>query len=277
MRQHSRSSWQVMAARRCDPPHWPRLLVQALPSSRAPDGSVQPIGDVPAGRPFIVVAGAVLLFGVIAATLPPRPGPRQEPAEGIGAAEPLLAELERADRQWRPRVERLPDGGLRYWYRRQPDGTPLSLAEIRRLVTHPPSFAAERLAIISLLRRLQAIGVAVHLEPPRLAGAAAEWDPASRRVRIKPQVLSQGSRSFALVLNHEAIHVAQSCRGGSLGARPVPLGLSQVMPASLAAALHDPPYQQAGEWQKALEREAYANQHDLGLGLVLLEQHCWRG
>jgi hypothetical protein len=223
------------------------------------------------------VAGAALLFGVIAATLPPRPGSRQAPAEGIGAVEPLLAELERADQQWRPRVERLPGGGTRYWYRRQPDEAPLSLAEIRRLVTHPPRFTAERLAITSLLTRLQAIGVVVRLEPPRLVGAAGEWDPAARTLRIKPQVVSQGSRALARVLNHEAIHVAQSCRGGSLGGRPVPLGLSQAIPASLAAALHDPPYQQAGAWQKALEREAYANQHDLGLGLVLLERHCRRG
>lgn len=58
--------------------------------------------------------------------------------------------------------------------------------------------------------------------------------------------------------------------------RPVRLGLSQVMPASLAAALHAP-YDQASDWQKALEREAYANQHDLGLGLVLLERHCRHG
>ena len=271
--QHSRPSWQVRAAH----PHWTTLLDTALSGSHAPDGGVQPGGPVSAGGPFLVVAGLALLFGGIAATLAPQPEAEQRLAAGITAVEPLLAELERADQQWRPRVESLPGGGSRYWYRRQPDEAPLSLAEIRRLVTHPPRFTAERLAITSLLTRLQAIGVVVRLEPPRLVGAAGEWDPAARTLRIKPQVVSQGSRALARVLNHEAIHVAQSCRGGSLGGRPVRLGLSQVMPASLAAALHAPPYDQASDWQKALEREAYANQHDLGLGLVLLERHCRHG
>lgn len=223
-----------------------------------------------------MVAGLALLFGGIAATLAPQPEAEQRPAAGITAVEPLLAELERADQQWRPRVEPLPGGGSRYWYRRQPDEAPLSLAEIRRLVTHPPRFTAERLAITSLLTRLQAIGVVVRLEPPRLVGAAGEWDPAARTLRIKPQVVSQGSRALARVLNHEAIHVAQSCRGGSLGGARCGWGCRR------SCRLHwpqpcTPPYDQASDWQKALEREAYANQHDLGLGLVLLERHCRHG
>jgi hypothetical protein len=79
---------------------------------------------------------------------------------------------------------------------------------------------------------------------------------------------------FAKVLNHEAIHVAQSCRNGHLRAIPRPLGLGEQLPPDLQAVLSDEVYRSAGPLERRLEREAYANQDRLGLGAQLVRSHC---
>jgi len=77
------------------------------------------------------------------------------------------------------------------------------------------------------------------------------------------------------VLNHEAIHVAQSCGvHGRLRSSPRPLGLGEQMPESLASVLEEPLYRHASATEQRLEREAYANQERLELGAALVRQHC---
>lgn len=193
--------------------------------------------------------------------------------EGVEAAQ-LLAQLAAADAAWIPRAEPLPDGRIRYHYRRRPGEPELSLAEIQALIAHPPAFTRERTAIAELLALLTVAGVRIQIIQPRKAGAAAEWDPRSRSLRIKPSVLGSGSRQFAEVLNHEAIHVAQSCRGGGISAPPRPLGLSEQLPAQLATVLQEPLYSRASPAEQRLEREAYANQQLLELGALLVRSHC---
>jgi hypothetical protein len=112
------------------------------------------------------------------------------------------------------------------------------------------------------------------LEPPRKAGAAAEWDHAARTLRIQPGVLEKGTVDFAQVLNHEAIHVAQSCSAGGLRARPKALGLSTDLDPEMESHLKEPLYADAAAWETLLEREAYANQHYLDLGATLVRTHC---
>jgi hypothetical protein len=179
-----------------------------------------------------------------------------------------------ADLQWHPRSEPLPNGGTRYVYRKRPGEPDLSLAEIKALMANPPRFEAERAAISDLWAQLQHLGVRLKLEQPRKAGAAGEWDPAAQTLRIKPAVVDKGSAEFARVLNHEAIHVAQSCSGGGIRATPRPLGLPQQLPARLQTVLQQPTYARADARERLLEREAYANQEQLQLGLTLLRIHC---
>ena len=196
--------------------------------------------------------------------------PRPQPL----ADDRLLQQLAIADRQWWPRAEPLPGGGTRYVYRRRPNEPPLTLGQIKALMRDPPTFAHERQRIVALRRALVDLGVHLELSQPQKPGAAAEWDPAARTVRIKPAVVAKGSAEFARVLNHESIHVAQSCRGGGIGAPPQLLGLSQHLPAPLQSVLQDPTYARASVPERALEREAYAHQDRLDLGLTLLSQHC---
>jgi hypothetical protein len=200
---------------------------------------------------------------------PPWSGDRRASWEAL-----LFAQLEEGDRSWLPRMERLPDGRTRYIYRRRQGQPPLTLPQVQALLRNPPGFQQERRAIMGLLEALGRLGVTVELRPPRLAGAAGEWDPRHRTVRVRPDVPSGGSRDFALVLNHEAIHVAQSCVGGGLRRGPVPLGLPRRLSREAAALLALPLYGRISSRTRRLEEEAFANQEDLSIGRVLLDRHC---
>lgn len=206
----------------------------------------------------------------LAALVPPPP-----PAglEGIAKAA-LMDRLARADAAWIPRAERLADGRTRYHYKRRSGDPQLSVAELRSLIRNPPSFGQERQAIDELLGVLGQVGVRVQLSPPHRPGAAGEWDPRARSLRIQPEVADSGSVEFFQVLNHEAMHVAQSCRNGHLRATPRPLGISERVPAALEPVLDEPLYSQATALERQLEREAYANQRQLGLGAELVRNHC---
>jgi hypothetical protein len=95
-------------------------------------------------------------------------------------------------------------------------------------------------------------------------------------LRIRPDVPGKGSREFARVLNHEAIHVAQSCRGRRwLQERAQLLGLSRQLNAATAQHLNERLYAQASPHQRALEAEAYANQDQLSIGQRLIVAHCF--
>lgn len=186
----------------------------------------------------------------------------------------LFQALERADQRWLPRVELIPGVGKRYHYQRRQGEPPLSLEEVRRLLANPPSYRQERQAIADLLQQLERSGVTVVLRVPKQHGAAGEWNPRRGELRLRPDVVSKGTREFALVLNHEAIHVAQSCRSGALTARPRLLGLSRQVDERSRRHLSEPLYAKASAEQRKLEEEAYANQANLNLGGQLLSQHC---
>jgi hypothetical protein len=195
----------------------------------------------------------------------------------------LIERLSEADQAWIPRAEPLPDGGLRYLYKRRPGDPELSVAQVEALIADPPSLAAEQRRIVDLLTSLERAGAAVALEEPIKAGAAAEWDPRARTLRIRPDVIDQGSLEFARVLNHEAVHVAQSCAAGSVGASPRPLGVRPPVgsspggPLRSAAAidpLNDPVYADLSPAERRMEAEAYSLQNSLGVGRSLIEIHC---
>ena len=273
-----------MARYRCPYCHRRPVLVQ-----RRSDGSLHcgHCGDllepVPLVRPLPALAGLLVLVGMAltavtqhqavmpsaAQQLRPQDYPLSSGREGV-----LHAQLEAADRSWQPRAEPLPGGGTRYVYKRRSGDPALSVEQIKRLMLNPPRFESERRAIDALLLQLRSRGVRVVLGPPRKAGAAGEWEPRARTLRIRPDVPAKGSREFALVLNHEAIHVAQSCRHGLLQLHPQPLGLSRALDAEARRHLSDPLYAQASPMEIALEEEAYANQHRLDLGAQMLKAHC---
>jgi hypothetical protein len=186
----------------------------------------------------------------------------------------LFAQLEEGDRGWQPRLQRLPNGQTRYTYRRRKGEPPLTLPQIQALLRQPPRFDLERRMIVDLLAELKFLGVTVDLKPPRSQVAAGEWEPSRATVRVRPDVPSGGSRDFARVLNHEAIHVAQSCRGGGLRRAPVPLGLPRRLSSEKAELMELPLYVRLPARTRLLEEEAFANQDDLAIGRALLVRLC---
>jgi hypothetical protein len=200
------------------------------------------------------------------------PEPQGQPVALLAAG--LYEQLAEGDRKWLPVVQPLPGGGTRFVYRRRHGEPELTLAQIRQRLNDPPRYERERQEIHRLLLLLQRARVRVVLETPRKPGAAAEWDHAARTMRIRHDVPEQGTLDFAQVLNHEAIHVAQSCASGSLRTRPRALGLSTRLDSELERHLHQPLYADTSQLERLLEKEAYANQHRLGLGASLVEAHC---
>ncbi|MBM5820657.1 MAG: hypothetical protein FJ070_11335, partial [Cyanobacteria bacterium K_DeepCast_150m_m2_101] len=225
---------------------------------------------------LLVVGGAALSL------LAERPNPQALASSADFVLTPereqgLFAQLGVGDRAWVPRAEPIPGGGTRYVYQKRPDEQPLTLEQIKALTRDPPTFALERSVIRQLLTQMRHSGVTVLLGPPRKQGAAGEWDPARGVLRIRPDIPSKGSREFARVLNHEAIHVAQSCRNGALSAHPKLLGLSRQVRGAARRHLQEPLYRNSTALERALEEEAYANQDNLQLGVRLITAHCRLG
>ncbi|MFN5464489.1 MAG: hypothetical protein ACK40D_11075 [Cyanobacteriota bacterium] len=186
----------------------------------------------------------------------------------------LIAQLQEADDQWQPRQEILPDGSTRYLYKRRTGEPDLSVSQLRQLIETPPTFHKERQDVLDLFSTLQAAGVKVHLSPTIKKGAAAEWDHRLGTLRIQPQMTNRGSVDFLELLSHEAIHVAQSCRGGSLKARPKPLGLTAADSSKLRQRLNDPVYKNTSHWELTLEREAYGGQNNPDQVKQILQREC---
>ena len=138
----------------------------------------------------------------------------------------------------------------------------------------PPDYSKDAESITTLLTALNRYGVTVVIAEPNRAGASGEWNPRRGELRISHSVVSQGTRSFRRVLNHEAIHVAQSCFGGSIRSRPRALGLSRGIDTQAMLHLNGPVYAGITSSHRLLEEEAYANQDELMLGALLLDVHC---
>ncbi len=202
----------------------------------------------------------------------PEPPPEQRPLALID--ENIFEILAQADLDWLPHAEDLEDGGVRYSYKRRPGDPELTVDQLRALMTSPPTYVEEQQAIRRLLTTLQAAGVRLSIEPPHKKGAAAEWDHIRGTLRIDPSVLRKGTVDFARVLNHESVHVAQSCAAGHLRALPQRLGLDRRMAPELAAHLDEPLYQDTTGDERLLEQEAYASQNKLGSGDSLLREYC---
>lgn len=242
-------------------------------------------------RPWAVAALGLALTG--SAHAAPAPSPSTVPTAEVlrppawvqwspgvrGPVQPsevdlLLRRLEESDREGLPRTRRLPDGRVQVTARRLPGDPPLTLAAAEAMLRNPPRWEEERAAIRALLDRLRRLGVTVTFETLVTPEATGQWNPQRRRLSLRPDLPDKGSRLFALVLNHEAIHVAQSCAAGGLNQLPRPLGLGGRPAAAELQLLAQPVYRDRSSAVQALEAEAFAHQADLRLGLSLLDRHC---
>ena len=186
----------------------------------------------------------------------------------------VLAALRQNDQQWLPRLERMPNGQARYTYKRRTGEPAKTLDQLKAMANNPPSYSQEQRAIEQLLYELNRSGATVVIAQPKKEGAAGEWNPRRGEMRITQNVVGKGTVEFAKVLNHEAIHTAQSCVGGSIRSQPKPLGISREISRQAMKQLNKSVYAEIRTQQRILEEEAYANQDTLGIGRELLMEHC---
>ena len=124
--------------------------------------------------------------------------------------------------------------------------------------------------LLALLDILRSLGVSVYLGAPRKPLSLAEWDPKTRSVRVSPAMARGGTCEFQKALTHEAIHVAQSCKAGSLSAPPVLLGLPLRNRGKASAYTSHAVYRNLSSVELRVEQEAYDNQDDALHAIELL-------
>lgn len=223
-------------------------------------------------RPLVGLA-LLLALGAVAAS-PLRGGRNDDRPLAAAEDADLWLRLRSSDALWLPRVEVRADGRRIYRLRRLAGDPPLALAAMQALAQASDPFAADREQVRDLLATLRAHGVQLRLGQPRRAGALAEWEPRLRVLRLRPDALDQGHRGLARILNHEAIHVAQSCFAGGLRQPPRLLGIPRALPPDLEPVLNSEAYALLNEGVRELEREAFAGQGSPGLGPRLIRRHC---
>ena len=193
---------------------------------------------------------------------------------GVANQRLVLDVLAQNDRQWQPRLVVNHQGLQEYTYRQRPGAPELSLKDIQALLRSPPDYTSDVESIKNLLSALDRYGVTVVIAEPNRIGASGEWNPRRGEMRISHLVVKRGTQAFRRVLNHEAIHTAQSCAGGSIRSRPKPLGLSRRLDKTAIRHLQSEIYADLTSIDRRLEEEAYANQEDPEIGALLLKVHC---
>ena len=126
--------------------------------------------------------------------------------------------------------------------------------------------------IAGQVNTLESLGIQVVVGDPSIHGASAEWDASRRTMTISSQTMRQGSGAVLQAINHEAVHIAQSCKAGGIGTGGVALGIGTSGDA--AQALQHEVYEGVSEEEKQLELEAYTLTNREGAGIAAAIQHC---
>ena len=136
----------------------------------------------------------------------------------------------------------------------------------------PVASLASTPAIASQVNTLEALGIHVVVGDPSIQGASAEWDASRRTMTISPKTMAKGASTVMQATNHEAVHVAQSCKAGSVNNFGAALGI----PTSDQAVerIQHAVYENASDHAKHLEVEAYSLDEQAGAGIRAAIDHC---
>jgi hypothetical protein len=129
--------------------------------------------------------------------------------------------------------------------------------------------------ISAQVNTLESLGIQVVVGEPSIEGATAEWDSSSRTMTISQDALQGGAPTVLQAMNHEAVHVAQSCNAGGVGQAGTALGIS-VSGEAVQAVQHST-YDGVSAEEKQMELEAYTLTNQAGAGVAAAVQHCSAG
>tara|TARA_Y100001968_G_scaffold330575_1_gene382822 strand:+ start:4926 stop:5651 length:726 start_codon:yes stop_codon:yes gene_type:complete len=182
--------------------------------------------------------------------------------------------LARADYENRPRKYIKDDGSIYYEYKRSKHEPKPSIEKLEYLISRDPNFTSNTNYIKKILHELRSKDINIILTKNNLYNHTAKWTPIKKTIQLEFNLIALGTKVFSEMLNHEVIHVAQSCHSGSFNSNPRLLGLRIENKQYLFKNLDSPLYDGIKTDQKQLELEAYSNQHDLVLGHHLLKKYC---
>ena len=95
-------------------------------------------------------------------------------------------------------------------------------------------------------------------------------------LHLTTELIKSGSYIFLDVLNHEIIHIAQSCYGNSLTSIPKRIGLPLDFNKSIQTTLDHKLYSKNTKEGLLIEREAYTYSDKDGAAEKLLDRFCFK-
>ena len=186
----------------------------------------------------------------------------------------ILRILKRADKRNSPKMITNPDSSKSIIYKKSNFQKELSQKELIYLIKNPRNFYQEQNFVEESLKFLNHLGISVFLLELNDEKGSAYWLPEKQIIRIDSRTLNAGTLTFAKILNHEMIHVAQSCKGGSIKSFPKLIGLNEKLNEEKNYLLSSKVYKNLPKSQISLEKEAYSYQDNLSAGKYLINKYC---
>ena len=182
--------------------------------------------------------------------------------------------LKKADKRNAPEMITNPDGSKSIIYKKSNFQKKLSQKELIYLIKNPRNFYQEQNFVEEALKFLNQLGISVFFSELNDKKGSAYWLPEKQIIKIDSKTLNAGSLTFAKILNHEMIHIAQSCKGGSINSFPKLIGLNLKLNEEKTYLLSSEVYKNLPKSQISLEKEAYSYQDNLSAGKYLINKYC---
>ena len=186
----------------------------------------------------------------------------------------ILRLLKKADKRNAPIIITNPDSSQSIIYKKSNFQRELSQKELIYLIKNPINFYQEQNFVKETLKFLNKLGISVFLVDLNEEKGSAYWLPEKQIIKIDSKTINAGSLTFAKILNHEMIHVAQSCKGGSINSLPKLIGISEKMNKEKNYLLSSKVYKNLSKYEISLEKEAYSYQDNLSAGKYLIQKFC---
>jgi len=185
----------------------------------------------------------------------------------------ILKILKGYDYRNAPRKEII-DGQIIYKYKKLENEPKKTIKELEYLIDNPEQTKNYEKFIRKAVFSLLASGVEIYIRDMK-EDVSAQWVFKEERIIFNKSSLKEGTKNFANLLSHEIIHVAQSCKGGSLNSYPILLNLNLQKPKShYYKYLKSNAYKHLKRKELMLEIEAYANEKKHAQTLNLLNYFC---
>ena len=186
----------------------------------------------------------------------------------------ILRLLKKADRRNAPKIVINKDRSKSIIYKKNNYQKTLSQKELLYLIKNPESYLYEEKFIKETLNFLNNLGISLILTDFQKELGSAYWLPINKLIKIDKKAINSGSLTFARILNHEMIHIAQSCKGGSINSIPELIGINEKMNEEKHILLKSKVYKNLSKYEISLEKEAYSYQDNLSAGKYLINKFC---